>query len=1214
MAPRSHRNPIARLQSSAFRTEIHWVFFALLVLVLCCAHAQAARFADRIHYTQPDGTVLELRGEGNEYQAVYESLDGYTVVFVPEVRAYHYATLSPAGDALVSAGLPVGQGNPGELGLAQHLRINPGVAREQARQARAEFESRMAIRERWTELKTSRQENPGLQPKMLRYGPTLGTKCGLTLLIDFDDTPTTLSVSAVEAFLNGDHYSANGNKGSVKEYYTEVSNGKVLYTNLVIGFIRIPKTLHPRDYYNDLNHYASLPTTELIRDAIRILTNQPNYMTEIVPKLDAVSVNEAGDVLAANVFIAGADSGVWSKGLWPHMDLMITTVGPQELWPGGKRVNMYQMSTTTFKGGPLQIGVFCHETGHLLCGFPDIYDYDSQSDGGAGGFCLMNGSSDNTNPEHFCAYLKYMAGWATVTELLPGPAQTFALSAPGTNASHFLRYRPVPFNRQPGHEYFMIENRQRTGRDASIPGSGILVWHIDELGDNDNQSLLPNATHANYEITLVQADNRWDLQHNVNNGDATDPFYSGNPARGYLNRFSDSTLPGAAWWDGTRSGLDLRDFSAKGMQMTMTAEIRPSAILRDPISQSVNAGDDLFLSVLMATNRLYSYSWLKGGNPLAATDRIKGADGPTLVIRGAFGSDAGGYSVVVSGPADYHETSRVAQVTVTSLPHLASIDLGDAGDRSGNTVIVNDGFQVSAAGTGLEGVADGCRFLSEAVAGDFDVRVSVVDMSPEEGQLLIFGRPVAGQAGLMVRAALDPGSPSAAVMLQPDLFLDTTIQALARFGEDAPTVQLAHGQGAPPLNSWVRLKREGDLISFYFSSDGLKWDLLNTIALPLGPHVYVGPVVTSGNPLVRAVSNLKGYTLQPSSAPTFAIASILNSAREGTTGRARFTVTASRNGPLQATYTLRDSSLNGIAYERLDGQLSFPAGTNVAFIDVVPINDTKAQPPTLVTVSLKTNGVTQASASVILFDDEELGHGLKREVYSPLSGTAVADLTTHYLYPGTAALGTVTNFESSILQNSGQVLSGYLTPPVTGPYTFYLASANASELWLSPDAAPEKAAKIAEEPGTNTKRNWIGYGPTNHISAPIVLTQGIWYFVKAVHKAGLGTPHLAVAWQPPGTEPPAPGSAPIAGDYLTWSLPAQAGALTGQLILTQSSSGHHRLSFENPSRRSLILEVSSDLKQWVPIWTTDQSGDVDISVLDAGASGRPFRFYRLNGR
>ena len=34
-------------------------------------------------FTQPDGSTIQLRGWGNQYYAVFETLDGYTVVRNP---------------------------------------------------------------------------------------------------------------------------------------------------------------------------------------------------------------------------------------------------------------------------------------------------------------------------------------------------------------------------------------------------------------------------------------------------------------------------------------------------------------------------------------------------------------------------------------------------------------------------------------------------------------------------------------------------------------------------------------------------------------------------------------------------------------------------------------------------------------------------------------------------------------------------------------------------------------------------------------------------------------------------------------------------------------------------------------------------------------------------------------------------------------------------
>ena len=63
------------------------------------------------------------------------------------------------------------------------------------------------------------------------------------------------------------------------------------------------------------------------------------------------------------------------------------------------------------------------------------------------------------------------------------------------------------------------------------------------------------SDHDNYEVTLVQADNKWQFENDVNSGDAQDLYYSGKKARQYGNRFDDATtLPTPA--GGTAASLD----------------------------------------------------------------------------------------------------------------------------------------------------------------------------------------------------------------------------------------------------------------------------------------------------------------------------------------------------------------------------------------------------------------------------------------------------------------------------------------------------------------------------------------------------------------------------------------------------------------------------------------------------------------------------------
>ena len=572
------------------KTIIGW-WQIIVVAVAMTSSVMAAPFAKQIQFEQPDGSSIVLWGEGDEFHAVFETLDGYTVIFNPATKAYDYAQLSKNGENLVSSGMRVGMGDPAALGLKKHVRADRTAVLRRKQERYKRWDAGMEVSRRWKELKDKRRSLPtvnleqyaavanmGKSRESVVLSPpgfeTTGTKVGLTLLIDFDDDPAAIPHAEIVDFCNGDGYTDYGNNGSVKEYFKDNSSGMLVYSNVVTVYIRIPNSLHPKSWYNDTTKDCGSQGNFLIRDAITIMTSLPNYNSEILPTFDALTVDGNNNVIAANIFYAGGNGGVWIKALWPH-SWALYEVGSQELSPGGKKVFRYQITDI---GASLELGTFCHENGHMLCGYPDIYDYEGDSRGGAGMFCLMNSGGHGTNPVQINTYLKRASGWGVVTELTSASGLNGAIQATtGSGINHFYRYT------KPGTptEYFLIENRQRTGRDANISASGLTVWHVDEFGDRDNQSLLFNTVHENYELTLVQADNLWHFQNNVNSGDANDLYFNGNSSSSYNNRLADGTLPHARWWDGAPSLLDLRNISSSADTMTFTVgpPLLPSPLL-----------------------------------------------------------------------------------------------------------------------------------------------------------------------------------------------------------------------------------------------------------------------------------------------------------------------------------------------------------------------------------------------------------------------------------------------------------------------------------------------------------------------------------------------------------------------------------------------------------------------------------------------------------
>ena len=86
-------------------------------------------------FGNPDGSEVTLRGWGNQFQAVFETLDGYTVVQGDD-GDYEYAKLADDGETLVPSGARVGAAGPETLALPKHVRLTREATRRHAAEAR----------------------------------------------------------------------------------------------------------------------------------------------------------------------------------------------------------------------------------------------------------------------------------------------------------------------------------------------------------------------------------------------------------------------------------------------------------------------------------------------------------------------------------------------------------------------------------------------------------------------------------------------------------------------------------------------------------------------------------------------------------------------------------------------------------------------------------------------------------------------------------------------------------------------------------------------------------------------------------------------------------------------------------------------------------------------------------------------------------------------
>ena len=157
---------------------------------------------------------------------------------------------------------------------------------------------------------------------------------------------------------------------------------------------------------------------------------------------------------------------------------------------------------------------------------------------------------------------------------------------------------------------------------------------------------------------------------------------------------------------------------------------------------------------------------------------------------------------------------------------------------------------------------------------------------------------------------------------------------------------------------------------------------------------------------------------------------------------------------------------------------------------------------------------------------------ISREVWTGVGGVSVADIP---VTTTPAISDTLTNMETPTdwLDNYGTRLRGYITAPSSGAYTFWVASDDNSELWLSTNDQPANKVLIASVSSWTSSREWTRYASQK--SAAITLSAGQRYYVEVLQKEGGGGDNLAVGWAKPGESTSAP-SEVIPGSRLSpWS-------------------------------------------------------------------------------
>lgn len=320
-----------------------------------------------------------------------------------------------------------------------------------------------------------------------------------------------------------------------------------------------------------------------------------------------------------------------------------------------------------------EIGVFAHELGHGF-GLPDLYCTSSGcSSGGVGLWDLMGLGSwgcsvrDAARPCHMGAWSKMALGWVEVETLPPGVVTP--LSLPSVQSSG----RVVRIDALDGSgEYLLLENRQREGSQEALTGSGLLIWHIDELWLQQTwPSNRVNATPSREGVRVQQADGRNHLRAGVNRADAGDPY----PGASRNAAFHAGTTPAARSNTLGTLGITLTDInevdgviSLDALARFQTLTVRVEGTQREGLvkvnREAVALGDTLELRSAPFESHLFTAEpgdslapglrrpfagWGDGGSNALVRTVITGFEDTDFVAR--YAGEQARVSSVVAGAA-----------------------------------------------------------------------------------------------------------------------------------------------------------------------------------------------------------------------------------------------------------------------------------------------------------------------------------------------------------------------------------------------------------------------------------------------------------------------------------------------------------------------------------------------------------------------------------
>ena len=340
-----------------------------------------------------------------------------------------------------------------------------------------------------------------------------------------------------------------------------------------------------------------------LRDSIKKLAKPvegKEQIAQVAKVYDADFINLL--TVPQNFFISGA-TGFASLGL-------DTDFFSDDAAAGGGRIKIRSRFSgfggTTQRGHVFSVtaSTMCHEFGHVL-GLPDLFDQSSvaigdeldpeQDSAGIGKWGLMGlgtlGWGIEDGPNAFSAWSLAQLGWVDVVEI---SSSRTGLVIDNIDAGGAVFKIPIGYD-----EYLLLENRQASDSyyNRNVPGTGLLVWHVDDQADNDEErhkrvdlvcadglysdrgfpGALPDPRAGRDNLDFWSKDSAYATEHSGNQGDAGDPF---DGVR--FTRLASDTNPGARVHTGRSRNLSM-GFALENIRSVGGGRMMLDILIRQPL-------------------------------------------------------------------------------------------------------------------------------------------------------------------------------------------------------------------------------------------------------------------------------------------------------------------------------------------------------------------------------------------------------------------------------------------------------------------------------------------------------------------------------------------------------------------------------------------------------------------------------------------------------